>query len=173
MRRVVRPGGLVVVLENDSMHQLLLPWPVELELAVRRAELTACRKGEKKPDKYYNGRQLGFLMEKAGLAPIRYRTYCSDRRPPLSEAEREFLELYFERIRRMTGKFLSQRDRVRLKRMTDPRSAKYLPNQDWFHVTWLDTVCWGFRPMTDSTVDGRMNGTRRESFEPLATETGT
>ena len=33
MRRVVKPGGVVAVLENDSLHHLLLPWPIEVELA--------------------------------------------------------------------------------------------------------------------------------------------
>ena len=134
------------------MHQVLLPWPAELELAVRRAELRAYQKKEGMLEKYYNGRQLGALMEQAGLVPIHYQTYCSDRRPPLSEDEQGFLKLYFERIRRTTGRFLSPKDRIRLKRMTDPRSAKYLPNQDWFHVAWLDTVCWGYRPMAESAI---------------------
>ena len=38
MARVVKPGGLVAVLEDDTMHQVLLPWPVDVELAVRLAE---------------------------------------------------------------------------------------------------------------------------------------
>ena len=39
MLRVTKPGGVVAVLEGDSLHHILLPWPVELELSVRAAEL--------------------------------------------------------------------------------------------------------------------------------------
>ncbi len=39
MIRVTRPGGHVAILENDTLHHLLLPWPAELELAVRRAQM--------------------------------------------------------------------------------------------------------------------------------------
>lgn len=41
MRRVVKPGGWVGVLENDSLHHVVLPWPAELELAVRLGQYTA------------------------------------------------------------------------------------------------------------------------------------
>ena len=39
MVRLARPGGTVAVLEDDSLHQVLLPCPVEVELALRAAEL--------------------------------------------------------------------------------------------------------------------------------------
>jgi SAM-dependent methyltransferase len=38
LRRVVRPGGTLAVLENDTPHHVLLPWSVEGELAVQEAE---------------------------------------------------------------------------------------------------------------------------------------
>lgn len=41
MRRVVKPGGWVGVLENDSLHHVVLPWPAELELAIRLGQYTA------------------------------------------------------------------------------------------------------------------------------------
>ena len=41
MTRVVRAGGEVAVLENDSFHHVLLPWPVEVELAIRARSCSA------------------------------------------------------------------------------------------------------------------------------------
>ena len=58
MARVVRPGGTVAVLEDDTMHQVLLPWPVDLELAVRSAEWEAFREESDHPGKFYVGRRL-------------------------------------------------------------------------------------------------------------------
>ena len=43
MERAARPGGLVAVFENDEFHHVLLPWPVEIEVAIRRAELVGPR----------------------------------------------------------------------------------------------------------------------------------
>ena len=36
MARAARPGGIVAVFENDEFHHVLLPWPVEVELALAR-----------------------------------------------------------------------------------------------------------------------------------------
>src|SRR3954452_20793858 len=36
--RVLRPGGLLAVLESDNVHSVMLSWPPDLELAVRQAE---------------------------------------------------------------------------------------------------------------------------------------
>ena len=48
MARVLRPGGIVAVLENDTLHQVFLPWPVHLELHLRAAELRSFIEGEPK-----------------------------------------------------------------------------------------------------------------------------
>jgi ubiquinone/menaquinone biosynthesis C-methylase UbiE len=41
MVRVTQPAGHIAILENDTLHQLLLAWPAELELAVRWAQFQA------------------------------------------------------------------------------------------------------------------------------------
>ena len=42
MHEILRPGGLAVVLENDTLHQLLLPWPARLaHIAPRHASAMA------------------------------------------------------------------------------------------------------------------------------------
>src|SRR5262245_17262648 len=58
MAAAVRPGGFVVVLENDTMHQLLLPWPNRLELAMRAAEYNALSGGSSGWDRSLCGRRL-------------------------------------------------------------------------------------------------------------------
>jgi ubiquinone/menaquinone biosynthesis C-methylase UbiE len=52
MLRVTRPGGLVAVLEADSLHHAILPWPAEVELAVRAAELRALAEESDRPRKF-------------------------------------------------------------------------------------------------------------------------
>lgn len=74
MSRVVRPGCTVAVLENDTLHHILLPWPVEVELEVRRAEWLAFIDESDRPRKYYVGRQLCETFRLAGLEHARKRT---------------------------------------------------------------------------------------------------
>lgn len=146
MRRVTRPGGYVIVMENDSLHQLILPWPERLELAVRQAELQAYRANTWHPNKRYAGRRLRSLLQSAGLVPLRRRTYSVDRYAPLNEAELQFLEYHFGRLRQVVWPFLESADRTEFDRLTAPSSPDYLVNQSAFEMTWLDVVCWSTKP---------------------------
>lgn len=67
MHRVTAPGGTAAVLENDALHELMLPWPPELELAVREAELTAFRRRSSRKSKYYAARFLPQAFHAAGF----------------------------------------------------------------------------------------------------------
>jgi SAM-dependent methyltransferase len=58
LRRVTSVGGHVAVLENDTLHHHLLPWPAELELAVRSAQLDALDAEVDGSGKFYIGRDL-------------------------------------------------------------------------------------------------------------------
>jgi hypothetical protein len=42
----------VAVLENDTLHQAFLPWPVRLELPLRAAELRSFLEGSRNAGKY-------------------------------------------------------------------------------------------------------------------------
>jgi len=94
MGRVVRDGGTVAVLENDTMHHILLPWPVEIELAVRRAELLGLVEESDKPRRFYVGRQLCQVFRAAGLVNCQRRTWATNRQAPLGPRVRGFLENY-------------------------------------------------------------------------------
>ena len=83
MAAALQPGGLLAVLENDTLHQLLLPWPSHLEMAVCAAELVNFHHESSRPSKYYVGRRLPAVFAEAGLEPLGFRTQCIDRRAPL------------------------------------------------------------------------------------------
>ena len=90
MAGLARPGGVVAVLEEDAIHQLILPWPEELELAVRRAELEALAERADGRGSYYAGRRLSQWFRAAGLEEVRVETIAIDRQAPLPAAERAF-----------------------------------------------------------------------------------
>ncbi len=73
---MVRRGGWLAVLETDSLHEVLLPWSADLELAIRHAELEAYCARTRRPEKRYLARRLeAFMLRAARLAcgakPIR------------------------------------------------------------------------------------------------------
>jgi ubiquinone/menaquinone biosynthesis C-methylase UbiE len=143
MLRVLRPGGQAVVLENDSLHELILPWPEELELAIRAAQWRAYRATKHRPEKRYLGRRLSALMRCAGLSDIKRRTYATDRVAPLGDSERKFLESYLQKLRETVWTCLSTRYQRMFDRWVQHDSPRFILKQPDFEMTWLDVVCVG------------------------------
>jgi SAM-dependent methyltransferase len=143
LRRVVRPGGLVAVFENDLLHPMILPWPAELELAVRTAhlaEIAATRAGQ-----LAVGRELCTFFSAAGLIDCRLRTYSTVRQAPLSSDERAYLEWYLGDLRTRTRHGLDAAMLADFDALTDPASACYMLWQPDFAVTYIDLVALGTR----------------------------
>jgi ubiquinone/menaquinone biosynthesis C-methylase UbiE len=90
LRRIVVSGGYVAILEEDRLHEALLPWPIDLELAIREAEQRAWQSRNK--DYASPARHSQALLQAAGLAPSRRTTYTIDRRSPLGPDDQAFLE---------------------------------------------------------------------------------
>lgn len=97
LRRVVRPGGLVAVFENDLLHPMILPWPAEIELAVRGAHLADLAQANAEQGAV--GRDLCTLLREAGLVECRLRTYSTVRQAPLSADEAAYLGWYLGDLR--------------------------------------------------------------------------
>ena len=95
LRRVVRPSGTISVFENDTLHQILLPWPVELELAVRQAQLRSLLARAPAATKFFIGRDLRSAFGAVGLKNTIVKPYTSIRHAPLSADERTYLAWYF------------------------------------------------------------------------------
>ena len=102
LRRVLVAGGRVGIVENDSFHHWLLPWPIELELAVKRAQLEALTATTPHWTKAYVGRNLAPLLREAGFEDIAIRTSSVDHHAPLSEDERLVLRDYVAGLRKLT-----------------------------------------------------------------------
>ncbi len=146
MASVVKAGGLVAVLEDDTLHQVLLPWPIELELAVRVAERRALGESVARPGKFYVGRRLIPVFREAGLVDVQIRTFATDRVAPLASAEREYLRLYFDNLRDRVSLNIDTSFRDQLEEVTTPGSPAYLPDRPDFSVTLIDRVVHGRRP---------------------------
>jgi ubiquinone/menaquinone biosynthesis C-methylase UbiE len=145
MERAARPRGVVAVFENDEFHHVLLPWPVEVELALRRAELTALTRLSKKPEKFYVGRHLRRVFRAAGLADCEHRTWTIDRHAPLSPADHDYFEGYLKDLRENASPHLSGEIRDEFERLVDPGSSRYLLDSSDFIATLLNHVAWSIK----------------------------
>lgn len=144
LSRVVRPGGLVAVLDSDSGGSFpCVPWPPDLEQrrAVAWAALGA-NHDDKLPYLFasYVGRQLPRLLREAGLRDVHLYALADIDRAPLGtervvELRRWFLRWYEERLR----DFLPPRDGQRFTALFDPASPDYLLDDPDFFLsrTWF------------------------------------
>ncbi len=146
LTRVTRRGGVVAVLENDSFHQVLLPWPAEVELMLCAAEYQAFQIRAGRARKFYIGRNLRELFAKAGLKPQRKKLYASQRETPLGHKEALFLQLHLRDLRERTRPFLNNLQRQRADSYLDPRSPHYLLKRPELTLTCLDHLVWGKKP---------------------------
>lgn len=142
----LKPGGIVVVLENDTLHQLLLPWPTELELVVRAAEFAALAAESNRPGKYYVGRRLPAVFAEAGLEPLGFVTQAIDRAAPLDKPLESFLNHYLQRVRERIGPHVAERDAAEFADYVAPDGARYLLRRPHFTCTWINVVAWGRKP---------------------------
>lgn len=145
MARVTRPGGCVAVLENDTLHHLLLPWPAELELAVRQAQLQALavRSAEQGTDKFYIGRNLCGVFRQVGIEPCEIRTIPVERSAPLSADEEMFLQFHFADLRECVWPYLDKPTREAFDMLFDEESPLYLLRQPDFRMTHLESLAIG------------------------------
>jgi ubiquinone/menaquinone biosynthesis C-methylase UbiE len=143
MARVLRQGGLVAVLENDTLHQVFLPWPVHLELPLRAAELRSFLEGSGNSSKYYVGRRLPALLAAAGLEPLGIATHAFDRHAPLGKAERELLQSYLEEVVERVVPHLDAALLQELRQLVDPGSPQHLLAQPYLTMTWLNVLAFG------------------------------
>jgi ubiquinone/menaquinone biosynthesis C-methylase UbiE len=143
MASLARPGGTVAVLDNDTVHQLVLPWPVDIELAVRRAEFEAFGEEKKPADTYYVGRWLTRLFREAGLIEIQARSFTTTRQAPLGAPERAFLVAYLDELRERVANRLVPQVHERFLELADPHADAGLVNQPDLTLTCLDHVVLG------------------------------
>jgi ubiquinone/menaquinone biosynthesis C-methylase UbiE len=146
MVRVVRRGGIIAVLENDTLHEVCLPWPVYLELPLRAAELRFFLEESQNSSKYYVGRRLPKVLAEAGLEPMGLATHAFDRQAPLGEAEKALLRGYLKTVVARVSPHLEARLLQELHQLVDPGSPTNMLEQPHLTVTWLNVLALGRKP---------------------------
>jgi ubiquinone/menaquinone biosynthesis C-methylase UbiE len=145
MRRVLRPGGHVAIMENDSVHHILLPWPVDLEIQILAAELKAFQRTASQPAKFYAGRWLSRLLRSIGLKRPQERSFAYTRQQPLTPTGQQYFASYLRSLRQRVGSFLSDRALRRFDCLVDETSRRSFWNQPDFVAVCIDRVVWATR----------------------------
>jgi ubiquinone/menaquinone biosynthesis C-methylase UbiE len=147
MLRVTKPGGVVAVLESDTFHHVILPWPVEIELSVRAAELQFLVEDSQKPRKFYVGRRLRSVLRKAGLKDIVIRTVAHDRSTPLGPDELAYFTEYLKDLSTKLTNRLDGGARRKFESLVDSQSDEFLLSDPDLTVTCIDQLAWGRTPL--------------------------
>ena len=146
MLRVTEPGGWVAVLEDDTLHRVILPWPADLELAIRTAELEWFERQAGDPATFYAGRRLSAEFENLGLQDVQTISFSTERHAPLSRDERTFLLGFLKEIEGRIRGIIAPEQFARFERMCDPEHPEFLLEMPGLAVTYLDFLCIGTKP---------------------------
>jgi ubiquinone/menaquinone biosynthesis C-methylase UbiE len=138
--RVTRPGGRIAVLESDEFHHVLLPWPVDLELAVQRAVHKSSRRRYGSGSRLAPSRHLRRTLMDAGWKPTRKLTVPSDRTAPFRPAEAEFLTRHLEYLGRLVSADLAPADREQFDRFAGPGLPDAFVRKADMEMTCINTI---------------------------------
>lgn len=148
--RVLRPGGCIVIVESQLLPGLFLPGHPELEARLRAAE-AAFSRDEGGEYSFQERRQRTPLsLREAGLEPISFRTYLTQRQAPLPESARDYIERvvfgrnWGPRIR----PFLSPEDWWRRRELCEPSSPAFVLASPAYYCLYPISVAVARPPRT-------------------------
>lgn len=126
--RVVRPGGLVVVVESQALSAMFLPGHPELERRIQQAETERSREEAGTRSFQERRQRTAESLQEAGFADVTHDTRLLQRRAPLDATARTYIETvvfgrnWGERLKPL----LSGEDWRRRAALCDPESPEYV-----------------------------------------------
>jgi ubiquinone/menaquinone biosynthesis C-methylase UbiE len=138
-RRVLKPGGVLAVLETDNVHSIMLSWPPDLELAVRQAEHREIGDEDSYVGTYFP-RFAPRMLHEAAFQELRRDYIFIQRQRGDDAALTEYVTSYIDDLAKKLGDTLSPSQVDRLRQLTNSNSPQYLPRQDNFFFGSLQTL---------------------------------
>jgi len=146
---MLRPGGRLVVVENDTAHYPILPLAADLEHRLRAARIQyergrcaddhACRR-------YQAAKHLGQWLRQLGLVDLAVHTMVSEDLAPLDPAVEAYWRLFLTWDAEHLEPFLAVDDAAAYYAAIDPESPAYLFGRPGSYCLELTTVAWAARP---------------------------
>jgi SAM-dependent methyltransferase len=146
---LLRPGGHLIVIENDLAHCPILSWPIDFEHRVQVAlnqALTAQSHNGASIDRYYSSRFLPAWLAHAGLRQITMHTYPVEDVAPMTPEVETYWQLLMNFRGDLLRPYLSTADRLTHDRAFNPACPDYLLNRPGFYCLEPTTVAYGTAP---------------------------
>jgi SAM-dependent methyltransferase len=141
-RRVVRPGGRIIIKESQVLSAMFLPGHPELERRIQLVEIERTRE-EGGGRSFLERRQTTLAsLRAAGLERLAARTYLIERRAPLAAADLAYIQKtvfdrnWGERLRDLLG----SEDRAQRDHLCDPESPGNVLRSADYHCLYPITV---------------------------------
>jgi demethylmenaquinone methyltransferase/2-methoxy-6-polyprenyl-1,4-benzoquinol methylase len=140
--RVVRPGGLVVVIESQALSGMFLPGHPELERRIQQAETERSREEAGARSFQERRQRTAESLREAGFAAVAHDTRLLQRRAPLDPATREYIGTvvfgrnWGDRLQPL----LSAEDWRRRTALCEPGSPEYVLDRPDYYCLYPITV---------------------------------
>ena len=138
----------MAVIENDEFHHVILPWPIEIELALRHSELVAFieRPLANRESSTLVASSVGYFTPPV-LTGCRQRTWTFDCEAPLGPSQREFFARHLHELHERTLPHLNREIADDFERLACPESDAYLLDSPDFAATCINFVISGQEPV--------------------------
>lgn len=143
LRRVVRPGGRVVLREDQSTMSFL-PYDLRigkpgLEFRIRKAFLDWFLEDRLKRGRCPYG--WATVLKSAGLTDVRTKSFLHEVPQPFTVRQSAYLESTLTRA--LNDRRVSRQDRAVIRRLVDPTGPDYAFRRDDLHFTAITTLYVG------------------------------
>jgi SAM-dependent methyltransferase len=146
---MLRPGGQLIVIENDTAHYPILPLPADFEHRLRTARMRYERGrcgDDQARQRYQAAKHLGQWLRQLGLVDLAVHTIVSEDLAPLDSAVENYWRLFLAWDAQRLEPFLSPADAAAYRATFDPRSPGYLFGRPGCYCVELTTVACARRP---------------------------
>ena len=130
----LKPNGLLILLETDGIHNLILPIASQLELKIRTAELEGNQRSGNEQGWAF-GRECPRILARNGFKLASLQTFVIDRMAPFSEATKAWLTYEFNMIADAVAKAGSTELLGHLKDSFSDQTENSILNQTQSRVT--------------------------------------
>lgn len=146
---LLRPGGRLIVVENDFAHYPGLSLPGDFGRRIRLAHhqyLTSRHADGSSLERYHASRHLPAWLGHAGLRRVTMRRYVTKDVGPMADEVESYWRLFIDWLGNRVWPFLSPEERQAYSRAFDPESPDYQLHRPGFCCLEPTTVVCGLAP---------------------------
>jgi SAM-dependent methyltransferase len=146
---LLRPGGQLIVIENDFAHYPILSFPADFGHRILQAHhhylASRCADGTSL-ERYHAARHLPTWLAQVGLESVCTHTYIAEDVAPMGSDAEQYWRLFMGWLGCRIWPFLSPDDQHTYVNAFDPESRDYVLNHPGFYCLELTTVACGAAP---------------------------